>query len=340
MPPKFSVLTAAIAVVCLAVSTNALISPVPKLRNHASSSVPYNSISPRSSSRTNLLFRTQSLRVSRQSNENDLKKGIRLPFFLIFKKMSNLTQQWMLNVRQREWSNIVKRFALSLCATAVIWFSAAGYQAPPAYAAPSISLERIAPSAPLEKMVDRYVKDYMFDDPVYDSVESMMKEVFEDSTTAEHPTALKDINKDIAAKDTKKNKREGETNLINLILNTSESISEKFNLPAMGTAITLAFSLTAVLYLVLNKGFGMLFNKSQRDARKMMTERYDESIGIVRRKEQLKQEMERAKKEEAEKKENGEDNDDDDDGDKGGDDGNKGGDDEDKGGDDDDNKND
>jgi hypothetical protein len=52
-------------------------------------------------------------------------------------------------------------------------------------------LERTSPS--LDSMVDRYVKNHMFDDDLYDPVESLYREAFQDATVGQHPRALAEI---------------------------------------------------------------------------------------------------------------------------------------------------
>jgi hypothetical protein len=62
-------------------------------------------------------------------------------------------------------------------------------------------MERIIPKgASLEKMVDRYVKSYMFDDDTYDPVESTYRETFQDITTGEYPATLTEIQTSILGK--------------------------------------------------------------------------------------------------------------------------------------------
>jgi hypothetical protein len=79
-------------------------------------------------------------------------------------------------IRSNRWMLKVRQLALTLVASAFIWFAAAGCQPLPAHASAARILpsgvEQLLPSASLDQMVDRYVKDHMFDDDIYDPVES------------------------------------------------------------------------------------------------------------------------------------------------------------------------
>jgi hypothetical protein len=63
---------------------------------------------------------------------------------------------------------------------------------------------QLLPSASLDQMIDRYVKDHMFDDDVYDPVESAYREAYEDSIqssgSSSYPSRLLDITSSVLGK--------------------------------------------------------------------------------------------------------------------------------------------
>lgn len=81
-----------------------------------------------------------------------------------------------------------------LLTAGIIWFGSGSYQPPPANAASPISVERVMPSASLDQMVDRYVKDHMFDDDKFDPVESTCRETNHDTRKGTYPRALRQVN--------------------------------------------------------------------------------------------------------------------------------------------------
>ena len=56
----------------------------------------------------------------------------------------------------------------------------------------SRSASILSPSS-LDQIVDRYVRDHMFDDDTYDPVESTYREAYEDQVRGSHPKALREI---------------------------------------------------------------------------------------------------------------------------------------------------
>jgi hypothetical protein len=101
----------------------------------------------------------------------------------------------------------IRRALALVCVSAMLWFGSG--TSSPAYAAPSsssssaggVTIERILPSASLDQMVNRYVKDHMFDEDVYDPLESIYREAYQDSTVGRYPKALKEITTSVIGKE-------------------------------------------------------------------------------------------------------------------------------------------
>jgi hypothetical protein len=78
----------------------------------------------------------------------------------------------------------------------MFWFGAAGLRTPPSHASTQVapaSESRSFLSASLDQIADRYVKDHMFDDDVYEPVESAFREAVGDKIQGTHPKALSEI---------------------------------------------------------------------------------------------------------------------------------------------------
>ena len=64
-----------------------------------------------------------------------------------------------------------------------------------AAAATSSPIERVLQktSPSIDQMIDRYVKEHMFDDDTYDPVESVYREAYDDATRGSYPRALREV---------------------------------------------------------------------------------------------------------------------------------------------------
>lgn len=96
-------------------------------------------------------------------------------------------------------SRRVKRAAMLVMASAMIWFGTAGSYTPPASASSAV-MERLLPSSN-EQIIDRYVKQHMFDDDdatSSDPLEAAYREAYEDyKTSGAHPRALKEVTTEV-----------------------------------------------------------------------------------------------------------------------------------------------
>jgi hypothetical protein len=196
------------------------------------------------------------------------------------KKKSKATRQWM-----RGRGGRVRRAAVTLCAALFLWVGTAGYAPQPAHAAPmSIpSIERILPSASLDQMVDRYVKDHMFDDDVYDPVESTYRETYDDLTTATYPTKLKDVTAGILGKDAMKaaNKREGENKVIAVFQSAASLMTKYLGVSEKAAQVVLAVSVFASACISFVSVFGGISFVLKNGMRREMKKRYGDDYRYV-----------------------------------------------------------
>ena len=105
--------------------------------------------------------------------------------------------------RRSSISRRIRRSAGVVAGAALIWASAragpARASSPAAAAAPNEgpSAARLS----LERMVDSYVEEVMFDDDAYDPVESVYREAVEDAVRGSHPRALGDVASSVFGRD-------------------------------------------------------------------------------------------------------------------------------------------
>ena len=132
-------------------------------------------------------------------------------------------------------SRLVNRFRRAIAVmwmAALLWFGGCGLRmAPPAYAVSTAAssesiISRVIPKgASLDKIVDRYVKDHMFDDDIYDPVESAYREAYEDVTTGKYPRALNEVASSLLGSDvTKSEKTTSENLFISFLTNGSKGL--------------------------------------------------------------------------------------------------------------------
>jgi hypothetical protein len=102
---------------------------------------------------------------------------------------------------------------------------APSYASSTAVASPESIVNRVIPKgASLDKIVDRYVKDHMFDDDVYDPVESAYREAYEDVTTGKYPRALNEVASSLLGSDVTKSEKPSENVVISILTNGSKGM--------------------------------------------------------------------------------------------------------------------
>jgi hypothetical protein len=94
----------------------------------------------------------------------------------------------------------IRRLTAIFCTSLLFWIGAAGLRTSPsnastesASAAPSAPQSRNMLSLSIDQIVDRYVKNHMFDDDVYDPVESTYREAVNDKIQGTHPRSISEI---------------------------------------------------------------------------------------------------------------------------------------------------
>ena len=109
-------------------------------------------------------------------------------------------------MNQQLGTQLRRAFAL-LCVSVMLWLASTTVHVQPAYATTATAttatiVQRILPSAStMETMMEHYVQDHMFDDDVYDPLESAYREAYHDSTVGQYPKSLKEITTSIMGKE-------------------------------------------------------------------------------------------------------------------------------------------
>jgi len=265
MAPRHAATTCALVALlgCLSVS-NAFTSPQSQIR--ASVVAPKN----------NLLFLGRPKSAANSSTRRPMTIwGNQL------QKTSKATRQW---VRGKQWMNQARRLAVTLCAALFLWVGAAGYSSPAAHAAPSFStlpsIETVLPSASLDQMVDRYVKDHMFDDDVYDPVESAYRETHADVYTGTYPAALKDVTAGILGKDAVVVRREGENRIIAVFQKAAALMTKYIGVSEKAAQIVLSVGVFASMCISFVSVFGGVSFVLKNGMRREMKKRYGDDFSM------------------------------------------------------------
>ena len=173
-----------------------------------------------------------------------------------------------------------------LAASAVIWMGTSAVSAPPASAASSASvLERIMPSANADKIIDRYVRNHMFDDDDacnQDPLESAYREAFEDyNTKGTYPRAIKDITAEVMGSSgvAKADDGEGSMGVIG-ILTSALRVMERRGLSATTALVIIARTLVVAFPSFLLVGGMIVGGISKRNMNQLFKKRYGEDYTV------------------------------------------------------------
>mmetsp|Transcript_26050 Transcript_26050/g.47080 ORF Transcript_26050/g.47080 Transcript_26050/m.47080 type:complete len:315 (-) Transcript_26050:1402-2346(-) len=141
--------------------------------------------------------------------------------------------------------NKIRRAILIMCTAALLWFGGATLSMSPSYAASTAAASsepitsRVIPKgASLDQIVDRYVKDHMFDDDVYDPLESAYIESYDDATTGRYPRALNEVASSLLGSDvTKTSEQKTSENLFISLLSNGTTALQRLGLSTTLSAV-------------------------------------------------------------------------------------------------------
>ena len=132
-------------------------------------------------------------------------------------------------------------------------------------------------------MVDRYVKDHMFDDDVYDPVESAYRETYDDITTGTYPTKLKDITASVLGKSAVAvdRRQDGDNKVIAVFLQAAQLLT-KFGLSEKAAQVVLAVTAFAGSFFSFVAVFGGISFVLKQNLKRELKKRYGDDYRYER----------------------------------------------------------
>lgn len=220
------------------------------------------------------LFQVRMASKKQQSSPNSRLKALRLV-------ISSLCSQWGTRLR---------RSAVLMFTIATIWLSAAGFHTAPSNAASAAAaassssstvvnrvLPKVLRSKSLDDIVDKYVKSHMFDDDVYDPVESAYREAFEDNVVGAHPKALAETRSSVLGSSGIKVEKEKSGGIVDYLSGAIRFIRVKTGFSETGAILLIAAAFVIAGPVGFAFGGMMAGGMSKRKMNKIMKKRYGET---------------------------------------------------------------
>ena len=244
--------------------------------------------SPQSTSRVNnhlsstLFQRSSHLEAAKNNNNGS---------FSLFKGRNNnqrlvSTKKMQFQMQATRLLGKIRRSALLFCASLLFWFGAAAMGTAPSHAEDAAAATPV-PSAPqsrniipstLDKIVDRYIKNHMFDDDVYDPVESTYREAVTDKIDGSHPRSISEIATSVLGQDgVRAEKSESSATGIGGILLNSINFLKRRGLSESAAILLLAGSFVFAGPIVFVTVGMMVGNQSKRQINSVMKKRYGDT---------------------------------------------------------------
>jgi hypothetical protein len=182
----------------------------------------------------------------------------------------------------------LRRPFLATVFAAVFWLVGAAFYTPSSVAstttASSTPVERImsATSLSLDKIVDGYIQEHMFDDDTFDPVESAHREAFADATVGSYPQALRDVTARVLGQESKSltSTESGEGTGIGSLLTSAVGALQKRGL-SESTAIFVLASMFVVAGPCSFLFTGMIIGgMSKRSINRTMKQRYGDTYTV------------------------------------------------------------
>jgi hypothetical protein len=145
---------------------------------------------------------------------------------------------------------------------------------------PVSQVSRYLFSAPIDKIVDNYVKNHMFDDDVYDPVESIYREAMDDRIHGTYPKALKMVTSSVLGKDIIKAERSASgttlgTTLVKMVgFLRQKGLSETQAIALLAGSLVLGTPTIAFVLLM------MVGAQNKRSINRLMKKRYGETYTV------------------------------------------------------------
>jgi hypothetical protein len=134
-------------------------------------------------------------------------------------------------------------------------------------------------SSTLDQIVDHYVKDHMFDDDVYDPVESSYREAVHDNTKGTYPKALSEVTAGVLGTGVAKAEKKDAsvTGIGALLSSTVKFVQKTAGLSEQTAVVALVASFVIVGPIGFVMGGMVIANSSKRNLRSIFKARYGDS---------------------------------------------------------------
>lgn len=220
------------------------------------------------------------LKVARQEDaQNGVNKSRIRKFGGIFKRgtarcTTQLIRFWMRS----------RRSLLTISAAILFWFGAAGIHTQVSHGSSSAASTQVVSrnifSSSLEQITDKYVKSHMFDDDVYDPVESLYREAMDDRIKGAYPKDLKETASSVLGQNVIKADKKTAGAGFSATLMKSVGFLRKQGLSEMqAIAVVSGFFVIGIpavaVYLVMQ-----IATQNKRSMNKLMKDRYGKSYTV------------------------------------------------------------
>jgi hypothetical protein len=191
----------------------------------------------------------------------------------------------LLRLVSRRNQSALRKLAL-LCTVALLWLGAAGVKTAPSHSSSAVSsIQSTARKMPslrsptLDQIVDHYVKDHMFDDDVYDPVESSYREAVDDNTKGTYPKALSEVTAGVLGTGVAKAEKKDAsvTGIGALLSSTVKFVQKTAGLSEQTAVVALVASFVIVGPIGFVMGGMVIANSSKRNLRSIFKARYGDS---------------------------------------------------------------
>lgn len=176
-------------------------------------------------------------------------------------------------------SRKIRRSVGVLLSAALFWFGAAGLRTTPSHASTTVApISSSTRTATLDKMVDGYVKDHMFDDDAYEPVESVYREAIADKVKGSYPKTLSEIASSVLGREgVKTDEQKSASGIGGLLLNSIKFLQRKAGLTETAAIIVLTGSFVVAGPLAFVVAGMMVGAQSKRQMNSVMKTRYGDT---------------------------------------------------------------
>eukprot|EP00980_Cylindrotheca_fusiformis_P023821 scaffold11032_cov122-Cylindrotheca_fusiformis.AAC.22 len=189
--------------------------------------------------------------------------------------------------RPLRWLRAMRRASAIVCASLLFWVGAAMFNTSASHASteaapapPSATQSRNVVTSRIDRLIDGYVKKHMFDDDVYDPVESTYKEATLDKLQGAHPKAISEITSSILGQDgLKADKKESGSGIGGALLG-SITFLQRRGLSESTAILLLAGSFVVAGPIAFVTVGMMVGNQSKRQINSVMKRRYGDTYTV------------------------------------------------------------